>query len=245
MIRGGVTAPRDWRQASSWNAGLAGGTPGRGETGVTGDTNGDGRVDMIEAARAGVAREGVFTFAGLAAKGANTQLAEAPLEPITPSPISSVSDSVAATVVTGDAVDKKLFTPADVPGAAQSRKFFTQVAAQGVPTGTAEAPKKFYGQGAEVVIGKFAADVAPKFVEKAETKPTIVVTEDGTGETKIYDKVAQTEADQSQGKAGDDANARQPSEAPAKKLVLVEVAAYADASVITQAAEATATAVTA
>jgi len=46
VIRNGVAAPHDWRLGASWNAGLAGGTPGRGEVGVPGDTNGDGRVDI-------------------------------------------------------------------------------------------------------------------------------------------------------------------------------------------------------
>lgn len=48
VIRDGISAPRDWRLASSWQAGLAGGTPGRGETGVPGDTNADGRVDLVD-----------------------------------------------------------------------------------------------------------------------------------------------------------------------------------------------------
>ncbi len=48
VIRNGVAAPHDWRLAASWNAGLAGGTPGRGEVGVPGDTNGDGRVDIVD-----------------------------------------------------------------------------------------------------------------------------------------------------------------------------------------------------
>jgi hypothetical protein len=48
VIRNGVNVPHDWRLAASWNAGLAGGTPGRGEVGVPGDTNGDGRVDIVD-----------------------------------------------------------------------------------------------------------------------------------------------------------------------------------------------------
>jgi hypothetical protein len=48
LIKDMVAAPRDWRVATSWTAGLAGGTPGRGETGIAGDTNGDGRVDLVD-----------------------------------------------------------------------------------------------------------------------------------------------------------------------------------------------------
>jgi len=210
------------------------------------DTNGDGRVDLIEAARAGVAREGVFTFAGIG--GAQPEIVEtAPVaSAASVASVPSVGVPTAPPAGTPQAVDQKLFTPAELAGA--TKKIHVVAAAQGAPSGHVDAPKKFYGQGAEVIVGKFAAEPQqPKFAEKAETKQ-IVITEDG-GETKISDKVPQTDTDQSQGKAGsgtpEDSARHAAPEKPAKKVVLVEVAAYADASTITNAAETAAQAVTA
>jgi len=219
------------------------------------DTNGDGRVDLIEAARAGQAREGVFTFAGLAAGQQSEQAAvlatsgvavEAPIAPAT------------STQTLPGIGDKKLFTASEIAGNAQGKKLFvaahaaaTTTAAQGAPTGTVDAPKKFYGQGAEVVVGKFAApETTGRFADQVVTKEKVVVTEDGTGETKLYDKVAQTDTDQtSDSPPESDAEAAKAARqaaaaAQAKKVVLVEVAAYADASTAADAAPAT-TAVTA
>ncbi len=220
------------------------------------DNNGDGRVDLIEAARAGLAREGVFTFAGLAG-GSQTDEPAAPAPAPILEPIASVAAPQATPVAVDDQGDKKIFTSADVAGAAQTKKFFVAAqaaAAQGTASGVADAPKKFYGQGAEIVVGKFAvAEAQPKFVEKAAEKAHVAITEDG-GETKVHTKVAQTDTDQSQGKAGGETSSGSTYEkakaieadGPAKK-VLVEVTAYADASAIIDAAasEVAATAVTA
>ena len=207
------------------------------------DNNGDGRVDLGEAARAGLAREGVFTYAGLAAGQADIAPASAE-----PSPVAKL----AVPAVVADAEDATLFTPADLPGAGsvQAKKIFVAaqaVAAQGTPTGVADAPKKFYGSGAEVVVGKFAvAETTPKFADKVVVKEQTVLTEAGTGEVKVHDKVAQTDTDQSSGNGTTYEKAKQlAAEGPAKKLVLVEVAAYADAAVISVPVDAPATAVTA
>ncbi|MBY0511122.1 MAG: hypothetical protein K2P94_13350 [Rhodospirillaceae bacterium] len=196
------------------------------------DANGDGRVDLIEAARAGVAREGVFTFAGLATVSQKSEeqaqaqvIAEAQA---VAQPQVAVAPDASPAPVTVAVNGKKLFTAAEA-GAGAAKKFFHAVAAQGTPTGTVDAPKKFYGQGAEVVVGKFAAaEQTPKFAAKVSADEKIVVTEDG-GETKLYDKVAQTDTDQ----AGDDtAPGERPKTAPAedapvaKKPVRVAVAAY-------------------
>ena len=180
------------------------------------DTNGDGRVDLAEAARAGVAREGVFTYAGLAGQtsdaaatvttGEDGVTAENPRDGALP----------AAPAGTSKAVEKKLYASADVPGAAQSRRHFVQTAAEGGASGVVDAPKKFSGQGAEVVVGRFAADAAPKIADKADAKTT-TVSEDGTGETKIYDKVAQTETETPSG------NEQQPD--PAARQA-AQIAAY-------------------
>jgi len=198
------------------------------------DSNGDGRVDLIEAARAGVAREGVFTFAGLAAVNQTTEVEQATVDAqvVQQAQVAVAPDAapVAAAVVDG----KKLFTAAEA-GAGPTKRFFNAVAAQGTPTGQVDAPKKFYGQGAEVVVGKFAvSETAPKFVDKvAGDEKKIVVTEDG-GETKLYDKVAQTDTEQTgdEAVADDGAPRQQAKDAPvddaavAKKSARSPVAAY-------------------
>lgn len=194
------------------------------------DANGDGRVDLIEAARAGVAREGVFTFAGLATVSQKSDeqaqaqvIAEA--QAIAQPQVAVAADAAPVAIA---ANGKKLFTAA---GAGAAKKFFHAVAAQGTPTGTVDAPKKFYGQGAEVVVGKFAvAEQTPKFAEKVPADEKIAVTEDG--ETKLYDKVAQTDTDQSDDGAEGAPAREQPKAVPAedapvvKKPVKVAVAAY-------------------
>ncbi len=200
------------------------------------DSNGDGRVDLIEAARAGVAREGVFTFAGIGGAQAEGVETAPTADTTTVASVPSVGAPTASPAGTSEAVDQKLFAPADLAGA--TKKFHAAAAAQGTATGTVDAPKKFYGQGAEVIVGKFAAEPQQsKFAEKAEAKP-IVITEDG-GETKISDKVAQSDTDQTQDKAGsgspEDSARHTAPEKPAKKVVLVEVAAYADAAATAKA----------
>jgi hypothetical protein len=191
------------------------------------DSNGDGRVDLIEAARAGVARQGTFTFAGLAAASEKSEEQRIVEEPVVEQPQAAVAPDAAPAPVLATVGGKKFFTAAEA-GVGPQKKFFNAVAAQGTPTGTADAPKKFYGQGAEAVVGRFAvAESTPKFADKVPADEKIVITEDG--ETKLYDKVAQTDTDSTT----DDATPReQPKAAPAeespagKKVVRAEVAAY-------------------
>ena len=173
------------------------------------DANGDGRVDLIEAARAGVAREGVFTFAGLASASQDSAVqTEVAVQP----QVAVAADAAPVVATTVDSAGKKLFTAAEA-GAGPAKKFFNAVAAQGAPTGHVDAPKKFYGQGAEVVVGKFAvAENTPKIADKVPADEKVVATEDG-GETKLYDKVAQTDTDQSTDTSADDAG-EQPKAVP-------------------------------
>jgi hypothetical protein len=195
------------------------------------DSNGDGRVDLIEAARAGVAREGVFTFAGLATANEKPEEDVTIEEAVLVQPQVAVAPDASPAPVAATVNGKKLFTAADA-GVGAAKKFFNVVAAQGAPTGNVDAPKKFYGQGAEVVVGKFAAaEHVPKFADKVPADEKIYVTEDG--ETKLYDKVAQTDTDQSGEDTADDTTPReQPKAAPAedapaaKKPARVAVAAY-------------------
>ncbi len=202
------------------------------------DTNGDGRVDLAEAARAGVAREGVFTFAGLAGGQSDVEAAvTAVAEDVAAETVSpSVGAPTAAPAGSSVAVEKKLYAPADVPGAAQSRRHFVQTAAEGTASGVVDAPKKFAGQGAEVVVGRFAVDT-PKVAEKADVKTT-TVSEDGTGEQKIYDKVAQTETDTPSG------SEQQPQQDTSARAA-AQVAAYAHAAAAAAAVKAAVKALTA
>jgi hypothetical protein len=76
-----------------------------------------------------------------------------------------------------------------------------------VSTATVEVPKRLYGQGAEVSVGPAVAQTAADPNAKVHVAdPKLPIVEDGTGEVKLHDKVAQTE--QTQGDAS--ANA-QPS----------------------------------
>ena len=68
------------------------------------------------------------------------------------------------------------------------------------PTATVEVPKRLYGQGAEVTVGPAVTQTAPDPTAKPHiADPKAAVVEDGTGDVKLHDKVAQTE--QSQGDA--------------------------------------------
>ncbi|MBD25867.1 MAG: hypothetical protein CMG46_12840 [Candidatus Marinimicrobia bacterium] len=73
------------------------------------------------------------------------------------------------------------------------------------PTGAEDVPVKFYGQGAEVIIGQFVApnDVATKYSDKApsDARSEGAVSEDGSGEIKYYDKASQSDTQQSFGDA--------------------------------------------
>ena len=165
------------------------------------DDNGDGRVDMLESQQAQLSRSDGFTFSGLAAAPTNT---EAPA--LTPDP---TPQPVQAEATSSQAPENKIFVGPGQPESAGAnapveKKFFKdeETASLGAPTGTEDAPRKFYGQGAEVVIGQFAAaaEAAPKYADKApDARSEGAVSEEGTGETKYYDKVAQTETGQSFG----------------------------------------------
>ena len=197
------------------------------------DTNGDGRVDLIEAARAGVAREGVFTFAGIGgAKQADESTTPVAIDATTSAP-TAVGDDTPTPVVPGTpeavaapAGEKKMFRPADLEGTKKAHT--AAVAANGAATGVVDAPKKFYGQGVEAVIGKFAADAHPKVIDTTDAK-TVTVSDDG-GETKLYDKVAQADTDQ----ASSDTTDKQPDPEAAKKAA--QIAAYSQAAAVLKAA---------
>ncbi|MGE3334256.1 MAG: hypothetical protein AB7I36_11480 [Rhodospirillaceae bacterium] len=161
------------------------------------DANGDGRVDTLEADKAALVRQKVFTFAGLAAAphGAPPAPAGPELsEGEAPALARETGAAIAALSTYDEAGLPKKFSASIVqdPGA---KKFFSEVAEQGAPAGVADAPKKYYGQGAEVVVAGQAnngSNPPVKYADRAPVKEQSL-SEDGTGEVKYYDRVAQTE----------------------------------------------------
>jgi hypothetical protein len=226
------------------------------------DDNGDGRVDLIESARAGLARQKVFTFAGLAAASSRSpilgQVEDAPQPaPVAASGAPITADGVPAPAASQQTPFEKSFAPAQadapVPGTKKFADAAEAVAAQGSTTEGVDVPRKFYGQGVEVVAGQFAAaaEAAPKYHDKVVVKDLAVVTEDGTGEAKYYDRVAQAETDNASEDAGQGAEGNYYEKAQqlanGKKGAVPEVAVYAEAAAIVagEQAEAAATVVTA
>ena len=169
------------------------------------DDNGDGRVNLIESQQAQLSRQDDSTFEGLAAapstpglrsfapKQEETEETEVPAAPV----------AAGQQQTPGQPVEEEA-------GVDVGKKYFgtEELASLGSPTDTEDAPRKFYGQGAEVVIGQFAAaaEVTPKFSEKAPTdsRSEGAVSEEGTGEIKYYDKASQSDTEQSFGDAPDE-----------------------------------------
>ncbi len=193
------------------------------------DVNGDGRVDLLESERASQVREKATTFAGLA--GAPVHLQN--VGPATPAP-APVPASTDVPEIPG--APKKVFTTAEAAEALAPKKLYADTAAQGAAAGGIDVPKKFYGQGAEVIVGQAAIAATPDAPAKISQKVVIkdqIVTEDGSGEAKLYDKVPQTDTEQNQGQASTDdggklyEKAQQVAAQTSKKTVVVEVSAYA------------------
>ena len=199
------------------------------------DSNGDGRVDILEADRASLVREKVTTFAGLAAPPPRAQ--SVPVAAPAPQPKVETEIEIPGT-------PKKLFTPEEIAATTTAtadvgtpKKFYAEAAAQGVVTTGGDVPKKFYGQNAEVVVSTAIRTEAPvKIHEKVVVQDKIVT---DTGETKLYDKVPQTDTDQSSDGGSGQLYERAQREAAqtndTKKTVVVEVAAYANTAATTDA----------
>lgn len=147
------------------------------------DANGDGRVDTLEADKAALVRQKVFTFAGLAAAPhAAPQISAGPelTEDQAPALARETGAAIASLSTYDETGVPKKFSASIVqdPGA---KKFFAEVAEQGAPAGVADAPKKYYGQGAEVVVAGQA--------NNGSNPPA----KSFTGEVKYYDRVPQAE----------------------------------------------------
>lgn len=169
------------------------------------DANGDGRVDLLESDKAALVRQKVFTFAGLAAAppGATIEQTNANLSEADAPALARETGAAIAALSTAESepgVPKKF--SASIVQDPTAKKYFADAAeAHGAPTNDVDAPKKYYGQGAEVVIAGQATNGANPPVKYADRAPVKEqnVSEEGTGEVKYYDRVAQSEPGDSDG----------------------------------------------
>lgn len=202
------------------------------------DSNGDGRVDLLESDKATLVRQNLFTFAGVGNAAGEIEVTAPPV-------IVSSDDAAVAGAVTPEAAPgepKKFFVAATPDGRPAAHKFADlREASAGGTTATIAVGRKFYGQGTEAVAG--AAHAAPvRLYDKAAVLRQQAVAHDDGGETRLYDKVARSDAQnrqQSGGGATLHERARQIAAAVngSKKTVLVQVNAYtAAAAALKQAA---------
>lgn len=166
------------------------------------DRNGDGRVDIFESVKSVQVRQQVFTFASLAAAPRATTADEAgrssPALTEAQAPALARETGAALAALGGDTVG----LPRKFAGAAEggpdagpdTRKFHDTAAALAGAPGVSDVPKKYYGQGVEVVAGQAAADGAPvKYADRAPARENVFA-EDGAREVKYYDRVPQAES---------------------------------------------------
>lgn len=183
------------------------------------DNNSDGRVDLLESQRATRARDSSFTYAARGQARAETsnvaeqvqqQEIQSSLAPRAETNEASQQPTVAEE--TAKAPLKKFGDPQVLSGGSSedgtvAKKYVAaeEIASQGSFTDGAPVDQKFYGDGAEVVIGRFAADTdgAQKFSDKAGQPESGKFYEAETGEQKFYDKVAQSESGQFAPEDGD------------------------------------------
>lgn len=190
------------------------------------DSNGDGRVDLLESDKATLVRQNLFTFAGVGNPAGEVEITAPPV--IVSSDDASVAAAPAEDAAPGQ--PKKFFVSVTPDGRPAAHKFAeTREAATGGTTATVAVAKKFYGQGTEAVAG--AAHGAPvRLYDKAALLRAQQAARDDGGETRLYDKVAQSDTQNRQhsGNATLHERARQIAAAinGSKKTVLVQVAAY-------------------
>ena len=204
------------------------------------DSNGDGRVDILEADRASLVREKVTTFAGLGTPARRSQAA-----PVVQAPAPAPEPQIEI-----PGAPKKLFTPAETAEVGTPKKLYAVAPEQGVIAPDGDVPKKFYGQGTEVVVGPAVAVARAEAPVKIHEKTVVqdrVITETDTGEIKLYDKVAQADTDQNPDTSGGNGQLYERAQREAaltnetKKTVVVEVAAYANTAATTDTATPAAT----
>ncbi|MEQ9445731.1 MAG: hypothetical protein RJS98_09210 [Rhodospirillaceae bacterium] len=175
------------------------------------DNNLDGRVDLLESQRATRARDTSFTYAArgqahtdtptVAEQVQDKEISKSVLTPVAQN--APVNTSTQAQSESDANIPRKIFNDVQVNSAGTEedgvvpKKLFAaeDIADQGAVTDGVPVQQKFFGEGAEVVLGRFAtdADVQQKLSEKAEQFETGRFYEGETGEEKLYDKVAQSE----------------------------------------------------
>lgn len=193
------------------------------------DSNGDGRVDLLESDKATLVRQNLFTFAGVGNPAGEVEIAAPPV--IVSSDDAGAAAGAAPVEEAAPGQPKKFFVPVTPDGRPTAHKFVdTREAAAGGTTATVAVAKKFYGQGTEAVAG--AAHGAPvRLYDKAALLRAQQAAREDGGETRLYDKVAQSDAQNRQHSGGGATlheRARQIAAAinGSKKTVLVQVAAY-------------------
>ncbi|MBM3515478.1 MAG: hypothetical protein FJX59_17455 [Alphaproteobacteria bacterium] len=164
------------------------------------DSNADGRIDLIESQRSARARSDGTSFQGLAASPVEaaplpTPTAEAsPNRPRDAAPLPVEPRQSFGTDAAGDVITQKKYVQAD------------EVQASGEP------PQKYFGKGAEAaVVAQFASpaatDAPQKYSDRAAQLDRGTLSEEGSGERKFYDKVAESDTDTTGGE-GDPAQQR-------------------------------------
>ncbi len=194
------------------------------------DSNGDGRVDLLESDKATLVRQNLFTFAGVGNPAGEVEIT---------APVIVASDDATAAPAVGGAPaaeaapgePKKFFVAATPDGRPAAHKFADlREAAAGGTTATVVVAKKFYGQGTEAVAG--AAHGAPaRLYDKAAVARQQEAARDDGGETRLYDKVPQSDSQNRQHAGGGTTlheRARQIAAAinGSKKTVVIQVEAY-------------------
>ena len=204
------------------------------------DANGDGRVDTLEADKAALVRQKVFTFAGLAAAPttATTEALNVPIvtEEEAPQLARETGAAIAALPRFDDNGLPKKYSDSIVQDPGAKRYFAEAAAAEGTPSGVADAPKKYYGQGAEVVAGPVANGsnnaVPVKYADRAPVREQ-AVSEEGTGEVKYYDRVPQAENGENSGEAASREKYSEKAQEIAAAYAALQGEAPPEASVIT------------
>jgi hypothetical protein len=160
------------------------------------DNNSDGRVDLLESQRATRSRDTSFTYAArgqarvdgpsVATQVQDQEIAKSVTEPVrhtAPQPNQPIAQTPLADGAANGA--GKIFGDAQIVSGGSDGTFSDGV----------QVPQKFFGEGSEVIVGRFAsdADVQQKFSDKVDQADAGRYYENGTGEQKLYDKVSQSE----------------------------------------------------
>lgn len=183
------------------------------------DSNSDGRIDLIESQRSARARSEGASFRGLATPA--PEVVPIPVPTSTPSPNrprEEAPDPTAPRQSFGTTEDGEVILP---------KKYVDREEVKA----PAEASQKYFGAGAEAaVVAQFATpaatDAPQKYADRAAQLDRGTLSEDGSGERKFYDKVAESDTDTT-GDEGDPAQQQQTYYERGQELASNEAAAEA------------------